>query len=132
MVEEKKKLSPFDFVSDVTEHKKYLYCEDTTKEYNPYIINKALSFNVDCLFMVNEMNQFPDVPNKVQHDFYFYGLDKKRRYGRWTKKDSLPDDIEMVKELYSYSTDKAIAALNILTDKQLIELRQKHEKGGKK
>lgn len=118
-------MSPFDYVKALTETKEYLFDEGNIKDYNAFIINKALSFNVDCLFFVNEMNKYSSfVPIKNQHDFYYYGLDKKKRYGRWVKKDSLNKDIDLIKLHYGYNTEDAIAALNIISDEQLQFIRE--------
>lgn len=119
-------MSPFDYAKALTETKEYLYDEEeTSKDYNPFIINKALSFNVDCLFFANEMNKYASViPKQSQHDFYYYGLDKKKRHGRWVKKDSIDKDIELIKKHYGYSTEDAMSALNILSDEQLQYIRE--------
>lgn len=126
-----KKLSPFDFVKSVTETKERIDLVENEKEYTAFVINKALSFNPDCLFMVQEMNQYPDIPKDAQYEFYLNGLAKKRRYGRWVKKDSFPSDLELVKEVYGYSNEKAITALNILSEKQLVQLKTLMNKGGR-
>src|SRR5437763_5972949 len=99
-----KKFSPFTFVDALTESKENLFSEETEKDYNPFLINRALSFNPDCMFYVAEMNRYPDVPKKAQHDFYLNTLDKKRRYGRWVKRDTFSEDIDLVKEVFGYST----------------------------
>jgi hypothetical protein len=125
------KFSPFTFVDDLTEHKKNLFNDETERQYQPFLINRALSFNPDCMFYVAEMNKYSDVPKKAQHDFYLNTLDKKRRYGRWVKKDSFSDDVELVKEVFGYSTRRSIAALELLTEEQLAQLRKSRDKGGK-
>lgn len=128
---EEKKMTPFVFVDDLTEHKKNLFSDETERQYNSFLINRALSFNPDCMFYVAEMNKYPDVPKKAQHDFYLNTLDKKRRYGRWVKRDSFSDDVELVKEVFGYSTRRAISALELLTEEQLVQLRKSRDKGGR-
>lgn len=124
--------SPFDFTKALTETKEYLFDEETSKEYRPFIINRALSFNLDCLYPVSEINQYKDIPPKAQHDFLLNILEKKRRYGRWVKKDSFPDDLELVKEVFGYSTQRAIQALGLMTEEQIAQLRETRNKGGRK
>lgn len=128
---EVKKISPFSFVSSVTETKEDIF-DGNEAEYNNFVINKALSFNIDCLFHVGEMNRFPSIPKKAQYKYLLNVLDKKRRYGKWVKKDTLPGDLAMVKEAYGYSDQQALTALGLLSDKQLIELKANISKGGKK
>ncbi len=124
-------MSPFDFVKSVTETKEDIF-EGNEKDYNPFVINKALSFNADCVFVVQELSKYPDIPKDAQYHLLLNILDKKKRWGKWVKKDSLPDDIELLKEAYGYSNDKALAALPLFSDKQLIELRELLSKGGRK
>lgn len=125
-----KKMSPFVFVDALTETKENLFSEETEKDYQPFLINRALSFNPDCMFYVAEMNKYREVPKKAQHDFYLNILEKKRRHGRWVKRDSFSDDLQLVKDVFGYSTQHALAALEILTEDQLAQLRQKKDKGG--
>jgi Bacteriophage clamp loader A subunit len=128
---EVKKLSPFSFVTAVTETKEDLW-EGNESEYNSFIINKALSFNLDCLYHVAEINKYPTLPKNAQHKYLLTVLDKKKRYGRWVKKDSLPSDIALIKDAFGYNDQNAMIALSLLSDKQLIELKANIAKGGKK
>jgi len=121
----------FDFVKSVSETKEDIY-EGNEKEYSPFVVNKALSFNVDCVFVTQELNKYPDIPKEVQYHFLLNSLDKKKRWGKWVKKDSLPDDLKLVKEAFGYSDQKAMTALSLLNDKQLLELKSMLDKGGKK
>lgn len=125
------KVTPFTFVNALTETKRDLY-EGNEKEYNPFVINKSLSFNLDCLFHVCELNKYSGIPKKSQYQYLMGALEKKKRYGRWVRKEVLPADIELIKEAYGYSDADALIALEILSDKQLLELKQKLSKGGKK
>lgn len=124
--------SPFDFVKSVTESKEYIYSDDTQKDYQPFIINKALSFNIQDLFLASEINKYPAIPKKSQYDFYLNGLDKGRRSGRWVKKDSFPEDLALVKEVFNYNNEQSISALNILGDTGISELKKLYNKGGRK
>ena len=52
----------FDFINAINYNKnKDLYKEDplADKEYKPFVINKFLSQQLDCVFFVNEMNIRP-------------------------------------------------------------------------
>jgi hypothetical protein len=124
-------VSPFDFVKSVTETKEDIY-DGNESSYNPYLINKALSFNVDCVFISSEMNKYPDIPKSAQYLFLLNSIEKKRRHGKWIKKDTISDDIALIKEAYGYSNEKAIAAMSLLTDKQLLYLKDKLNKGGRR
>lgn len=124
-------MNPFDFVKSVTETKENIF-EGNEKDYNPFVINKALSFNVDCVFIAHELNKYSQVPKHAQYLLWLNSIEKKRRYGKWVKKESMPDDIELIKEAYGYSDSKALTVLSLFTDKQLLELREILNKGGRK
>lgn len=124
-------MNPFDFVKSVTETKENIF-EGNEKDYNTFVINKALSFNVDCVFIAQELNKYSQVPKHAQYLLWLNSIEKKRRYGKWVKKESMPDDIELIKEAYGYSDSKALTVLSLFTDKQLLELREILSKGGRK
>lgn len=128
---EVKKVSPFDFVKSITETKVDIF-EGNEKEYSPFIINKALSFNVDCVFIVLELSKYPDLPKDIQYKYLLNSIEKKKRYGKWVKKTVLPEEIELIKEAYGYSDQKALEALPLFNDKQLLELKSILDKGGQK
>jgi len=91
--------------------------------YNPYIVNKVFSFGVDTVMYANEMNMHPHLSKKMQYDFYYYGLEKKRRYNKWIKQKDI-NNIELVKEFYACSTTKAKQYLKILTEDDIEYLNQ--------
>lgn len=123
--------SPFDFVKSISDTKQDIF-EGNESSYAPFIINRALSFNVDCVFVAQELNMYPDVPKHAQYQLWLNSIEKKKRWGSWVKKDSMPEDIELIKEVYGYSDTKAIAALPLFNDKQLLELRTILNKGGRR
>jgi len=124
-----KKKSPFDFVRSISETKEDIL-EGNEKEYNAFVINKALSFNVDCVYIVHALSKYPELSKEAQYKYLLNSIDRKKRYGKWVKKDSLPDEIELIKTAYGYSDAKAMSVLPLFTDKQLLELRRILDKGG--
>ena len=38
-------------------------------DYAPYIINRCLSGNLDCIMFVNEMNRYPNLDKDMQYNF---------------------------------------------------------------
>ena len=108
--------------------------DDTTweKKYPPYIINKYLSMHYDCIAQANEMNGFHFLPKKIQFHFYINSIRKRKRFGgKWLSSTKLKN-LQYVKEYYGYSNEKAKEALNILTDKQIEEIKLSLFKGGRK
>lgn len=125
-------MNVFDFVKNITESHENVLTEENIREYTPFVINRALSFNLDCVFVVQELNKYGNgLSKKIQYEYLRNSIDKKRRYGRWTKRDTVSEDIELIKRAYNYSNEKAQTVLSVLTDKQLLELRQLMNTGGK-
>ena len=122
-----------DWLNSINKTKKNLIDEDPSveKEYAPYIINKCLSGEIDCIMFVNELNMYHSLPKKMQYDFLINILRVKRRYSPWIRKDIIKD-LDIVKRYYGYSNEKAQQALRILTKEQLTFIKSKFETGGTK
>tara|TARA_B100001939_G_C16738514_1_gene528673 strand:- start:44 stop:436 length:393 start_codon:yes stop_codon:yes gene_type:complete len=112
-------------------HTKENLMEDPSnkKDYPPYIINRCMSGHVDCILYANEMNMQPHLPKDMQYAFYLNSIRKKKRFSPWIRKDKVKD-IEIVKQYYGYSNEKATQALKILNNTQLNFIKQRLEKGG--
>ena len=123
-----------DYLNSINLNKKNLMEDDDPaweKNYPAYVINKCLSHHMDTIMFANEMNQYPNLDKKLQYDFFINTVRSRKRFSPWGKKEKVKD-IELVKEFYGYSTEKAMQALRILTDNQLIVIKDKLNKGGKK
>jgi len=101
------------------------------KEYPPYIINRCLSGHLDCVLFANEMNRYHFLDKDMQYNFYLNTLRKRKRFSPWVRKEKV-SDLEFVKKYYGYSNEKAAQALKILTNEQLLFIKQKLDTGGKK
>lgn len=106
------------------------FSEDV-KDYPPFIINRCLSGHIDCVLYANEMNMNHHLPKDMQYAFYLNALRKKKRFSPWMKKEK-EKNLDLIKEYYGYSNDKASQALKIINKEQLEFIEKKLEKGGKK
>ena len=104
---------------------------DVIKDYAPYIINRCLSGNLDCILFVNEMNKYSFIDKDMQYSFYLNTLRKKKRFSPWLRKDKVTD-LEIIKQYYGYSNEKASQALKILTPEQISYIKQRLDTGGMK
>ncbi len=124
-------MNPFDYVNAICDTKQNLIIDDISeKSYNPFMINRTLSYHYDTVLLANEMNLRAHLDKKLQNDFLINTIRKKRRFAKWMKPLS-SDDLEVVKEYYGYSNEKARQALPLLNDEQMGQLRQRIFKGGK-
>jgi len=124
-------ISPFDFINAIHHSKENLIVDDwSEKQYNPYIINRGLSFGNDTVIPANEMNSRPHLDKKLQFSFLINTIRPKKRFNKWIKAEPV-EAIEVIKEYYGYSTEKARQVLPLLSDQQLDYLRTKLIKGGR-
>ena len=122
-----------DWLNSINFNKKNLIEEDPSviKNYAPYIINRCLSGNLDCVMFTNEMNKYSFLDKDMQYSFYLNTLRKKKRFSPWLRKDKVTD-LQCVKQYYGYSNEKASQALKILSPQQLDYIKQRLDTGGKK
>jgi len=128
-------MSPFDYVKAINETKVDLLAGDPEeiKDYSKvkFIVNRALGYFPDTVMQANQMNQFSDIPADWQFSFFLNTISKKRRFSKWAKADKETASLELVKEYYGYSSEKAKEALSVLSDEHLIMIKEKLFKGGK-
>ena len=122
-----------DWLNSINFNKKNLIEEDpsTIKDYAPYIINRCLSGNIDSILFANEMNKYSFLDKDMQYSFYLNTLRKKKRFSPWLRKDKVTD-LEIIKQYYGYSNEKASNALKILTPEQIKFIKQRLDTGGMK
>jgi len=105
-------------------------CEE--KEYQPFVINRFLSAQMDTVIYANEMNTRPFLTKKMQYDFLRNIIRSRKRYSKWLKKnDEDTEHIENVKNFYQCSTKIARKYIQLLNEEQLDMIAQKTNKGGK-
>jgi hypothetical protein len=122
-----------DWLNSINQTKQNLIEEnpELKKEYPPFIINKCLSGQIDCILFVNEMNINHHLDKDMQYSFYLNTLRKRKRFSPWLRKDKITD-LECVKQYYGYSNEKASQALKILTKEQINFIKKRLETGGSK
>ena len=122
-----------DWLNSINFNKTNLIEEDpsTIKDYAPYINNRCLSGNIDSILFANEMNKYSFLDKDMQYSFYLNTLRKKKRFSPWLRKDKVTD-LEIIKQYYGYSNEKASNALKILTPEQINFIKQRLETGGSK
>ena len=99
------------------------------KKYPAWVVNRALYAHSDMIFLVNEMNVNNHLDNKLQFDFLLNSSRPRKRFAPWLKTSKV-DNLDLVKEYFGYSDQKAQDALTILTDEDLEHIRTKLNKGG--
>lgn len=105
---------------------------DNEKDYKPYLVNRSISYHIDCILYANQMNMNHHLDGKLQYQYLLNTIrPMKRKFQPWQKTSAIKD-IDFIKEYFGYSNDKAKEALHLLTDEQITLIKEQLEKGGVK
>jgi hypothetical protein len=120
-----------DIIPSILQTKKCVINDDIDqKDYVPFVVNRALSYHMDCILYANEMNLNSGLDKDMQYQYLLNSVrPMKRKFQPW-QKSKVIDDLDCIKEYFGYSNNKAKDALRILSEDQLIEIRLKTHKGG--
>ena len=126
----------FNFFDDITNSKVNIMralSEEQLHGYIPYNMNQALSQAADSIMYVNDMNGLPHLPIPLQYDYFINSIRRRsRRLEKWLVDPSKSNtDLDIVKEYFNYSNQKAKDALLLLGESELEYIRSKTYKGGK-
>ena len=100
------------------------------KDYKPFLVNRALSYHLDCVLYANQINLHSGIDKDMQYHYLLNTIrPMKRKFSPW-QKSQVNKDIESVKLYFGYSNEKAKEALRILNDEQIADIRAKTTKGG--
>jgi hypothetical protein len=123
-------MSPFDYLKSINETKEnVMLTPQDERKYLAFIVNRGLSFFMDTIFQVNEMNRNHHLDSRLQFDYFLNTIRKKKRYSKWLKPETL-QDLEVIKEYYGFSNEKAKNTLKILSSDQLSYIKDKLKQGG--
>ena len=120
-----------DYLNSINQNKQNLIDQDplAEKKYPAYIVNKCMAQHLDTVMHANEMNQWVNLPNKLQYDFFINTVRPKKRFSPWDKKDKI-DDLELIQKYYGNSVEKARQVIDILSRQQLDYIKDKLNTGG--
>jgi hypothetical protein len=103
---------------------------DAEKHYLPFMVNRALSFSPDTLLYANEMNCQYMLDNRMQFDYLYHSVRRRKRWDKWIKKNEVEQErLKVIMEHYKVSSRKAKDYLRLMTEEQIEVLRS--AKGGR-
>lgn len=128
-------MNPFDYVKDIQRGKRDIIRNSENPEkaenlYNPFMVNKALSFYPDSILYANEMNRRPEMNNLLQFDYLINTVRSMKRDHAWIKKQAQDEDVLTLAEYLGMSPRRVEESLKVLTSDQLKELKKRTIKGG--
>jgi len=100
------------------------------KKYPAYIVNRCVYPFSDTILLVNEMNIYNGLDNKLQFHFLLNSTRARKRFSPWLKTSKI-NNLETIKEYFGYSDQRAKEVLNVLTDEDISYMETKLDKGGK-
>lgn len=108
----------------------YLRDDVDLKEYSPFMVNRALSYHMDCVLYANEMNKHHSIDKDMQYQYLLNTIrSMKRKFQPWQKSEK-EKDIDCVKTYFSYSNQKAKDALRVLSKEQISQIKELVDIGG--
>lgn len=125
-------MNPFDVVAAVRSTKNYILGETMKEdEYPKFMVNRALSYNLDAISFAQDMNLYHNIDNTLQFDYMFVSIRKNntRSKGKWGKKDKPNPDIARIMQYYGYSYQKAVEVSKILNKEQIAYIKLKTSHG---
>lgn len=121
-------MGPFDYVKSIN-FKQPIDLSSVETDYLPFIINRAYSNFYDTALQANEMNIRPHATNEQQFKYLNNTISKANRFSEWNK-PTKNEDIDLIKQVYKYTTKKAIQVVGLFSEDDLKELRKKVDIGG--
>lgn len=128
--------NPFDYVNSITLGKNNMMRDTENdvlaeKEYNPWIVNKALSYFPDTVLMANDMNMYHGLDKRPQYEYLLNMIRRNKRWAKWVK-DEGSEDLDLVIKAYNCNPTVAREYLKLLTREQLDAIRASMAIGGSK
>jgi len=100
------------------------------KKYPAYVVNRCVYPFSDTILLVNEMNIYNGLDNKLQFHFLLNSTRARKRFTPWLKTSKI-NNLETIKEYFGYSDQRAKEVLDVLTDEDISYMETKLDKGGK-
>lgn len=125
--------NPFLFVESISSSGvDLMVSEESRKDYNPFMVNRALAQNIDTIMYAQEMNKLSGLDKELQYKFLLRAVSKKKRFGKWAKKAEVEPDLEVIMEVYQVSLEKATEIAALITAEQMEVLKTRLDHGGVK
>jgi hypothetical protein len=107
--------------------------KDYLKSYCRFVVDHAMSMSLDTLTYAQDMNERPWLDADMQHDYYFFGVRKSKRYAKWYKRDT-DDCLDAVMAEYQVGPVQGRYIVSILKPEQLAVIKDRQSEkqhGGK-
>ena len=121
------KSNPFTYVKHINKKDEYDY---DLSGYSPFLTNRAFAGFIDTILFAEQMNQYHTLSPQLQYDFYYYGIRKGSRFDPIPKRED-PVGLDVVMDYFTYSRQKALEVMGLLSDEDLLNMAASMDKGGR-
>ena len=126
------KVDLFGWLTDLNTDKMYLFRDDTATDFNTFMINRGMSQNVETIMYANELNKHWQLSKEQAHDFYYYILTRKKRFGKWAKQSGdNKEELDLIIKHYGVNRLRAMEYLKLLTPEDLQTIKAAYDVGGR-
>ena len=128
--------SPFEYVNSINFTKKNMMRDSENdvlaeKGYEPWLVNKALSYFPDTILHANLMNQCHHLDKRPQYECLINSIRPKKRFSKWVKNAS-NEELELVCNYYKCNRIIGQEYLSLLSSDELRIMKEQQEIGGVK
>lgn len=125
-------MNPFDFIKSINDKTGNIIERDVELEkfYAPFIVNRTFSHFADTTIAANTMNCMHHLDHKLQYDYFYSTLKKRKRFSKWIKAEWNEEDEKLVANYYGVSRIRAREYLVMMNEIDKESLRNKTNTGG--
>ena len=129
-------VNPFDYVNSITMTKKNMMRNSENdnlaeKDYNPWVVNKALSYFQDTVLIANEVNMYHALEKRAQYEYLINMVRPNKRWVKWVK-DETNEELDLVCKYYNVNPIIGREYLSLLNKDQLTKIKAALDQGGNK
>ena len=103
------------------------YVLENDSDYSPWVVNRTLSFRLDCIHEANLMNMYGFLPKDMQYNYLLNKIPPKKRYSKWVKKEVIPG-LDVIQRHFQVNEGKAKEILSILAKADIDLITEKYRK----
>lgn len=124
-------MNPFDYSNNISQSNEDIWTDDSDAEYNPFMVNRALSQFYDTCMFAQEMNTSFGLTNRMQYDFLRHSVQpKKKRFAKWHKPEK-DAQISAMCQVFGISLDVARQYVSLISKEELKLIMEKTYTGGR-
>ena len=113
-----------EIIPSILQNKTSVITQDNEKDYVPFVVNRAMSHHYDCVIQANQMNMLAHTDKLLQYHYFLNSIRPyKRPFKKWHKKETV-ESLNVIKEYYRCSDEKAREISVILSEVQIDELKK--------